>query len=158
MIWFPSVLFFFFSLMKDHLARTIKRPLRRFMCSRVLEKKRRSLLISRYPEAQPSLFLLVKLLLLTSGCFSQPALLKKTSLLIPNFRLTNSVHPSIPFDRLRAEGPIFHRPILLSGLCIMNARLGVGWRWRRWLKPGGISFLGLMDCISQTCSTAILLL
>ncbi|TNN51436.1 hypothetical protein EYF80_038348 [Liparis tanakae] len=58
-------------LVSDHLARTIKRPLRRFVCSRVLEKKRRSLLISRDPEAQPSLFLLPPPRVISAGAASR---------------------------------------------------------------------------------------
>lgn len=85
-IWFSFMLFFFFSdnegsFATDHqaYAPTASSSYHVLLGS---WKERHSLLISWYPEAQLSLFLLVKLLLLTSGCFSHPSLFTLLSSLL----------------------------------------------------------------------------
>lgn len=74
--YFPFRVVFSFLIMTDHSPRTInRRPRGHNVCSGDSWKERLSLLISWCPEAQLPLFLLVKLWLLTCGCFGHPSLL-----------------------------------------------------------------------------------
>ena len=65
--------------------------------------ERYSLLISWCPEAQLTLFLLVKLLLWPSGCFSHPSLFT----LCYSSSLSHSLHPSIHLNQLWADSGSF---------------------------------------------------
>lgn len=83
-------------------------------------KERHSLLISWYPEAQLSLFLLVKLLLLTSGCFSHPSLFTLFS-----FFLDASHSQFIPRFPSLASGQAVDLFVSLINVCLWRCVLNV---------------------------------
>lgn len=93
-------------------------------------KERLSLLISWCPEAQLPLFSLVKLWLLTCGCFGHPSLLFHAPLIRPH---AHSVHPSIHFDRLRADWRSFFVSLtdVCLRCCVLNVWSCILMRWWR---------------------------